>query len=143
MGGIRINKAEGKRQRGMPEGLLFISMALLVIATTLAIFVSQVPCGGNVIPSSRGYAATDADGPRVVGGFVPETPRGAPPAELRDDPAASQEPVFLRWDFINGLFLGILVLEFVIFPILFWMWFGPGSQRVDAVEKETSENEKR
>ena len=72
-----------------------------------------------------------------------ETPRGAPPVELRDDPAASQDPVFLRWDFINGLFLGILVLEFVIFPILFWMWFGPGSQRVDAVEKETSENEKR
>ncbi|MBE6075205.1 MAG: hypothetical protein E7202_11960 [Selenomonas ruminantium] len=143
MGGIRINKAEGKRQRGMPEGLLFVSLALLVIATTFAIFVSQVPCGGNVIPSQRGYAASEADGPRIIGGFVPEAPRGAPPAELRDDPAAPQEPVFLRWDFINGLFLGILVLEFVIFPILFWMWFGPGSQRVDAVAKETSENEKK
>ena len=71
---------------------------------------------------------------------APQVRQAVPAVRRTAVPAASQDPVFLRWDFINGLFLGILVLEFVIFPILFWMWFGPGSQRVDAVEKETSEN---
>ncbi|SFT73329.1 hypothetical protein SAMN02910356_01857 [Selenomonas sp. GACV-9] len=128
----------------MPEGLLLSSLVLLLIATTVAIFVSQVPCGGNGVPMQRSYAAADADGPRVIGGFMPESLKGPPPSASEPaDASSSQEPVFLSWNFINGLFLGILVLEFVIFPILFWMWFGPGSQQIDEMEKETTDDEKK
>ena len=30
---------------------------------------------------------------------------------------------FLTWDLINGLFLVIIVVEFFVFPFLFWLWF--------------------
>ena len=56
------------------------------------------------------------DGPRIVGGFVPE--RHNPP-EIHKN-----ETVFLSWEFINSLFALILVFEFIVMPILMWLWFG-------------------
>lgn len=29
----------------------------------------------------------------------------------------------LTWDLINGLFLVIIIVEFIVFPFLFWLWF--------------------
>lgn len=29
----------------------------------------------------------------------------------------------LTWDLINGLFFVIIIVEFIVFPFLFWLWF--------------------
>lgn len=61
-------------------------------------------------------AADNGNGPKVVGGFVPKRFQGPP--------AVKWEGSILSWDFINGLFALIFALEFLIFPVLFWLWFG-------------------
>ena len=61
-------------------------------------------------------AADSGSGPRVVGGFVPE--------KFHGPPAVRWEGNLLSWEFINGLFALIFALEFLIFPVLFWLWFG-------------------
>ena len=67
-------------------------------------------------PAVAVAADSDGEGPRIVGGFVPE--RHNPP-EIHKN-----ETVFLSWEFINSLFALILVFEFIVMPILMWLWFG-------------------
>lgn len=89
--------------------------------------------GGSSAPLPESVPATAAgqnDSPRIIGGMVPSLPRR--PGPPKDPPA----PFFLEWDFINGLFLVVLVLEFLIFPVLFWLWFGPEKKEEDSGEEE-------
>lgn len=103
-------------------GFVLRGIAVLLAA---AVFVFQVPSCSSLITIPRVSASGRDDGPCIIGGFVPENPYGIPEPQDNREFQDPEEPFFLSWNFINGLFLGILVLEFFIFPFLFWMWFGP------------------
>lgn len=99
---------------------MFIAAALLLTLVCLAgIFVEEVSDkGSGQRPVPVVTAAGIEEQPHIVSGFVPERHQGPPPPK--------QESFFLSWDFINGLFAVILLMEFVVFPFLFWLWFGKG-----------------
>ncbi|MCR5756584.1 MAG: hypothetical protein K6F95_01580 [Selenomonas sp.] len=108
------SQRRAKRKSIMP---LFMVAALLLTLTCLAGIFSED--GSDTVRNAPPAVATAAgalEKPQIVGGFVPERHHGLP--EPR------QEAFFLSWDFINGLFVLILLMEFIIFPFLFWLWFG-------------------
>ena len=105
------------RQGGRDKWIITFCIAavLLLTLTCLAgLFVEDTADEKPVVVSVV-TAAGVKEQPQIVGGFVPERRQGPPPL--------SQESFFLSWDFINGLFAIILVVEFVVFPFLFWLWF--------------------
>jgi len=107
------------QQRGKGKKIMTLLMvaALLLTLTCLAgIFVEEGADTGRNVPAAVVTAAGVKEQPQIIGGFVPERHHGPP--EPR------QEAFFLSWDFINGVFAVILLMEFIIFPILFWLWFG-------------------
>lgn len=61
----------------------------------------------------------------VSGGPDPSLHPPMPPSD--DD----SEPFFFSWEFINALFAIILIVEFVVFPVLFKMWFFSKSSEVN------------
>ncbi len=128
-----MKEAHDGRRYTRKECFFILTVAFLFIAAIAAVCVSQFPVGRELMVSQHATAAAPYDGPRIVGGFVP----GATtvPAEKSGD-GKGNEPIFLSWEFINGLFAVIIVLEFVIFPILFWLWFGLGSSGTDDEESE-------
>ena len=69
----------------------------------------------------------DNDGPRIVGGFVPERHPGPPPAK--------EASFWLSWNFINGLFVIIILFEIIVFPLLFWLWFGSRQQMGESSDR--------
>ena len=96
--------------------LLFVSFCLLgVICESTDDYYIEAP---PVVTAANN--GTAGDGPRIIGGFVPERHYGIPPE--RDS------SVFLSWDFINALFAIIIVFELVVFPLLFWLWFSKPQQ---------------
>ena len=108
---------------------MILCVGLLLLAALGAIWLTQSSHieqtgsrSGAVVQRSvdRPSDRSGHDGPRVIG--------KSPVVDGRSVQAGldtQEEPVFLSWDFINGLFAAILVLEFVVFPFLFWLWFGP------------------
>lgn len=129
-----MKEANDGRRYTRKESFFILTVAFLFIAAIAAVCVSQFPVGRELMVSQHATAATPYEGPRVVGGFVPGAT--AVPEEKPGDGDKGNEPIFLSWEFINGLFAIIIVLEFVIFPILFWLWFGPGSSGMDDEESE-------
>ena len=133
-----MKEAHDGRRYTRKECFFILTVAFLFIAAIAAVCVSQFPVGRELMVSQHVTAAASYDGPRIVGGVVPgETVR----AEEKSGEDKGNDPIFLSWDFINGLFAIIIVLEFVIFPILFWMWFSPGSGEWDEKEEEDSPGE--
>ena len=105
---------QGSLEKGIAT--LCIAAVLLLTLTCLAgLFVEDTVGEKNPVVSMV-TAAGVKEQPQIVGGYVPEHHQGPPPPR--------QESIFLSWDFINGLFAIILVVEFVVFPFLFWLWFG-------------------
>lgn len=108
------------RGRKNKKMTLAVAAALLLTVTCLlGIFVDEAsveePRGGAV--SYVNAASTELkEEPRVVGGFVPHRRLGPPPQK--------QDEEILSWNLINGLFAVIIFLEMVVFPVLFWLWFG-------------------
>lgn len=116
--GVRHHQWGGMRRIGTVFCILLA--ALLWAGEPSASLPESVPAN----------AAGQENSLRITGGTVPSLPRQpAPPEEA---PA----PFFLEWDFINGLFLVILILEFLVFPVLFWLWFGPEKKEEDSGEEE-------
>ena len=68
---------------------------------------------------------------RAAGAIEPPPP--PPPAKHKFNPVIE---FLLDWDFINALFIVIMVVEFVVFPGLFWLWFGPGSSNHTETKKD-------
>lgn len=133
-----MKEEKNRRRYTTKESLFILTVAFLFLVTVTAVGVSQFPVGRELMVSQHVTAAASYDGPRIVGGVVPgETVR----AEEKSGEDKGNDPIFLSWDFINGLFAIIIVLEFVIFPILFWMWFSPGSGEWDEKEEEDSPGE--
>ena len=105
---------------------LALSVGLLILSVIGAIWLTQSPLvkqkfgAGEerlVSADNRGDYHTS---PRILSNPVADGIQPLRPCS--DEP---EESVLLSWDFINGLFVVILVLEFVVFPVLFWIWFGP------------------
>jgi len=99
----------------------FLTMLVLLLVSCCLFGIIYEPDGGEYIdrPAPVVTAAdsgSNADGPKIVGGFVPERHLGPPPIQ--------ESPVFLSWNFINGLFVIIILCEIIVFPLLFWLWFG-------------------
>ena len=118
--------------RGDRKLTLIAVMALLLTVTCLFLVLGAQESSQHVEQPAVVTAAGDGDGPRIVGGFVPERRFGPPVTnnEFRN---------FLSWDIINGLFALIFALEFLIFPVLFWLWFG----KQETVEQSHEESEKK
>ena len=114
---------EKSRRKGRSRGdknLTWLAVAVLaMVLLCMANLFSDVGKDDEPIPQPPPIA-TAADnteeGPRIVGGFVPE--HHGPPA------LQWSETVFLSWEFINGLFALILLFEFIVVPFLMWLWFG-------------------
>ena len=95
--------------------LLIVAVLSLTLTCLAGIFVEEVPDKDSA-PVPVATAAGTKEEPQIVSGFVPN--------RLHMPPEPRQEAFFLSWDFINGLFAIILLVEFIVFPILFWLWFG-------------------
>lgn len=94
---------------------LIVAVLSLTLTCLAGIFVEEVPDKDSAqVPVAT--AAGTKEEPQIVSGFVPN--RLHMPLEPK------QESFFLSWDFINGLFAIILLVEFIVFPFLFWLWFG-------------------
>lgn len=133
-----MRKEKNRQRCTRKESFFILAVAFLFLVAVAAVGVSQFSVGKDLMVAQHATAATSYDGPRIVGGVVPgETVR----AEEKSGEDKGNDPIFLSWDFINGLFAIIIVLEFVIFPILFWMWFSPGSGEWDEKEEEDSPGE--
>ncbi len=92
-----------------------VTALFLTLTCLVGLFVEEVThddCGNVPVVTAAGIK----EEPQIISGFVPDRHHGPPPAR--------QESFFLSWDFINGLFAIILLAEFIVFPILFWLWFG-------------------
>ena len=105
---------QGSMEKGIAT-LCIATVLLLTLTCLVGLFVEDTADEKPTVVAVV-TAAGGKEQPQIVGGFVPERHQGPPP--LR------QESFFLSWDFINGLFAIILVVEFVVFPFLFWLWFG-------------------
>jgi hypothetical protein len=92
-----------------------VAVLLLTLTCLVGLFVEDTADEKPTVVAVV-TAAGGKEQPQIVGGFVPERHQGPPPPR--------QESFFLSWDFINGLFAIILVVEFAVFPFLFWLWFG-------------------
>lgn len=115
-----MDERYGPQGRKNKKMAWIVAAALLLTVTCLAgIFVDEIS-----VEEQRGeavsyvHAATTGfkEEPRVVGGFVPHRHLGPPPQRPEEE--------ILSWDLINGLFAVIIFLELVVFPLLFWLWFG-------------------
>ena len=112
------NRRKG-RSRGEKNLTWLAVVALLMALFCLVNIFSDNEADYNELPPPPAVAVaadSDGDGPRIVGGFVPKQHN---PVEMR-----KSDTVFLSWNFINGLFALILVFEFLVVPILMWLWFG-------------------
>ena len=102
--------------------LVVVSIGMMVVVVVGAAggmqfpVLEKAPVMEQVEPSLDGphRGGRGADAPLI---------EGRRPDHL--DPDEEEEPLILSWEFINGLFVAILVLEFIVFPLLFWVWFGP------------------
>lgn len=130
-----MKEEKNRRRCTRKESFFILVVAFMFLMTAVVVGISQFSVGRELMVSQHVTAASSYDGPRIVGGVVPgET--GRPGEKLEED--KESDPIFLSWDFINGLFAAIIVLEFVIFPILFWIWFSPGCSELDEKEDEDS-----
>ena len=106
--------------------IVVVSLGVLVFAVVGAAWFMQFPAlEQKPIPEQADFSSgRPHKGPRIVNDSLVE---GERPPHQGHGPGVEEEdePLILSWDFINGLFAAILVLEFIIFPILFWVWFGP------------------
>ncbi|WP_303840152.1 hypothetical protein [Selenomonas ruminantium] len=114
---------EKNRRKGRSRGeknLTWLAVAALLMALfcMVNLFCDDEADYNELPPPPAVAVAADSDGegPRIVGGFVPKQHN---PVEMR-----KSDTVFLSWNFINGLFALILVFEFLVVPILMWLWFG-------------------
>lgn len=105
---------------------LALSIGLLILSVIGAIWLTQSPlvkqkfgAGEERLVSADNRGAYH-NSPRIL-----NNPVGDGIQPLRPCSDEPEESVLLSWDFINGLFVVILVLGFVVFPVLFWIWFGP------------------
>lgn len=101
--------------------ITFLAVLVLLLVSFCLFGIIYEPAGGEYLdqPATVVTAAengSDADGPKIVGGFVPERHSGPPPMQ--------ESPAFLSWNFINALFVIIILCEIIVFPLLFWLWFG-------------------
>ena len=115
-----MDERYGPRGRKNKRMTLAVVAALLLTVTCLVgIFVDEtsvVEPQGAVVSYVNAAGSEGKDEPRVVGGFVPNRRLGPPPQKPDEE--------ILSWDLINGLFAVIIFLELVVFPLLFWLWFG-------------------
>ena len=115
-------KQQSNNVHGKGEKSLMILAVLVLLLVSFCLFgIICDPGGGGYVeePPNMVTAAntgSDAEGPKIVGGFVPERHMGPPQAK--------EAPLFLSWNFINGLFVIIILFEIIVFPLLFWLWFG-------------------
>ena len=102
--------------------IVVASIGMLVLAVVVVTGITQLPSLEQKPVSEQVNFSMDRPhkGPRIVDN--PLTDGERPPHPCPED---EKEPLILSWDFINGLFAVILVLEFIVFPILFWVWFRP------------------
>ncbi len=116
---------KGQMQQAMHcrgEKTITLLAVLVLLLVSFCLFgIIYEPVDGEYIdrPATVVTAAdsgSDADGPKIVGGFVPARYSGPPP--MQDSPA------FLSWNFINALFIIIILCEIIVFPLFFWLWFG-------------------
>lgn len=133
-----MRKEKNRQRCTRKESFFILAVAFLFLVAVAAVGVSQFSVGKDLMVAQHATAATSYDGPRILGGVVPAETMQAKETAGEDK---GNDPIFLSWDFINGLFAIIIVLEFVIFPILFWMWFSPGSGEWDEKEEEDSPGE--
>ena len=109
-----MDSRQGARDKKIVT-FFIVAALLLTLGCLVGIFVEEVSDKGSA-PVPVVTAAGSKEQPQIVSGFVPDRHQGPPPPR--------QEAFFLSWDFINGLFALILLAEFVVFPLLFWLWFG-------------------
>lgn len=104
--------------RGEKSLAVVAVLVLLLVAVCLMGIICEPSHGTELPPAvvTASSAAGNEDGPRIVGGFVPERRLGGPPP--------NDSSVVLSWNFINALFALIIALEILVFPLLFWLWFG-------------------
>lgn len=102
--------------------IVVVSIGLLFLVLGGVAWVMQLPSVEQKPISEQADFSMDRPhrGPKIVDNPLNE---GGRPRHLC--PEDKDEPLILSWDFINGLFAVILVLEFIVFPILFWVWFRP------------------
>lgn len=102
------------------KSLTLLAMLVLLLVSVCLFCIIYEPAGEYLddpppVVTASNYGSSE-DGPKIVGGFVPERRMGPPPDR--------EAPLFLSWDFINALFAIIIAFEVVVFPLLFWLWFG-------------------
>lgn len=104
--------------------IVVVSVGVLILTAVGVAWFTQLPSvEQKPVPEQTDFSSDrHHKGPRIVDGSLAE---GERPPHPGPGPEDENEPLILSWDFINGLFAAILVLEFIIFPILFWVWFGP------------------
>lgn len=108
----------------MSNGEKYLTLLVILVLLLVSFCLIGIVCESDgdyaleprpVMTAANG-GSSDTEGPRIVGGFVPERYDGEEPR--RDG------LMFLSWNFINALFAIIIVFELVVFPLLFWLWFG-------------------
>ena len=123
----QMHDSQGKGEKTV----IVLAMLVLMLVSFCLFGIIYEPDGGyvedppNVVTAAD--SGSDAEGPRVVGGFVPERHMGPPPPQ--------EAPLFMSWDFINGLFVIIILFEIIVFPLLFWLWFGKQQHIVEQSDR--------
>ena len=95
-----MKEEKDRRRYTTKESLFILTVAFLFLVTVTAVGVSQFPVGRELMVSQHVTAAS-YDGPRIVGGVVPG---GIVRTEEKSGEDKGNEPIFLSWEFINGLF---------------------------------------
>jgi len=115
--GREMAKGQGGSENNIIKGLV-VAVLLVTLICLVGTFAEENADTDAKInqPASMVTAAGTKEKPQIVNGFVPERHHGLPPPK--------EEAFFLSWDFVNALFAIILLVEFIVFPFLFWLWFG-------------------
>lgn len=107
-------------------GAALLMLTLLLPVATAAVTPPAPPTseqrvepGPNPPPLGEGHERLGTIPPPELVSGGPD-PSLHPPRPPRED---DSEPFFFSWEFINALFAIILIVEFVVFPVLFKMWF--------------------
>lgn len=104
-----------QRRKNKKMTLIVVAALLWTVICLVGVFVEEASDRGRGETVPYMVASDMQEQPRIVSGFVPDRHLGPPP---------NQEEEVLSWDLINGLFAVIIFLELVVFPLLFWLWFG-------------------
>ncbi|BAL83294.1 hypothetical protein SELR_15860 [Selenomonas ruminantium subsp. lactilytica TAM6421] len=112
----RVHDSQSKGEKSV---IVLAVLVLMLVSFCLFGIICEPDSGyeeekPNIVTAADN--GSDTEGPRIVGGFVPERHMGPPQPK--------EAPLFLSWDFINGLFVVIILFEIIVFPLLFWLWFG-------------------